>query len=93
MGKSAGPLKFGELEVGRKESDLFLGQVLHQDGLARSIEATIQGRMSKVKGGIYTTASLLDILQLQAVGGMMAAKYLWEGAIVPSLLSRVEKSA
>ena len=81
------PLKFGDFEVVRKESDLYLGQVLHQDGLARSIEATIKERMAKVKGGIYTTASLLDTIQLQAMGGMMAAKYLWEGAIVPSLLS------
>ena len=52
-----------------------------------SVEATFKERMGKVKGAVYTTASLLDTHQMQAIGGLMAAKYLWEGAIVPSLLS------
>ena len=61
--------------------------MLHQDGLAISVKATIEDRMGKVKGGIFTTASLLETIELQAMGGMLAAKVLWEGAIVPSLLA------
>merc|ERR1719319_2219890 len=81
------PLMFGDFEVMKKEKDKYLGQVLHEGGLTMSVEATIMERMGKVKGGIYTTASLLDTIEMQALGGMMAAKYLWEGAIVPSLLA------
>ena len=81
------PLKFGNFEVQRKDSDKYLGQVLHQDGLAMSVEATIKERLGKVKGAIYTAAGLLETYEMQAIGGMMAAKYIWEGAIVPSLLA------
>ena len=71
----------------RKGKDKYLGQVLHEGGLTMSVQATIQERMGKVKGAIHTTASMLDTVELQAMGGLMAAKYLWEGAIVPSLLN------
>ena len=81
------PLTFGDFEVKRKVCEKYLGQMIHQDGLARSVGATIEERLGKVKGAIYTVASLLETYELQAVGGMMAAKYLWEGAIVPSLLA------
>ena len=81
------PLKFGNFEVQRKDSDRYLGQVLHQDGLEMCVEATIKERLAKVKGAIYTAASLLETYQMQAIGGMMATKYIWEGAIVPSLLA------
>ena len=81
------PLMFGKFEVARKQSDKYLGQVLHEGGLARSVQATIEERTGKIKGAIYTTASILNTIQMQAMGGLMAAKYLWEGAIVPSLLS------
>merc|ERR1719319_260698 len=81
------PLMFGDFEVMKKEKDKYLGQVLHEGGLTMSVEATIQERKSKVLGAVYTTASILETFQMQAMGGLMAAKYLWEGAIVPSLLS------
>jgi len=81
------PLKFGNFEVVRKQKDKYLGQVLHEGGLTVSVEATIQERMGKIKGAIYSTASILETLEMQCMGGLMAAKHLWEGAIVPSLLS------
>ena len=81
------PLMFGEFEVARKESDKYLGQVLHEGGLAMSVQATIKERAGKIKGAIYTTASILNTIEMQAMGGLMAAKHLWEGAIVPSLLA------
>ena len=57
-----------------------------QYGLS-GIQATIEDRASKIKGAIYTTASILNTIEMQAMGGLMAAKHLWEGAIVPSLLA------
>ena len=41
------PLVFGEFEVKRKESDKYLGQVLHQGGLTSSVRATIQERAGR----------------------------------------------
>ena len=51
------------------------------------MEAIIKERAGKIKGAIYLTAQIVESFQMQAMGGLMAAKVLWEGAIVPSLLS------
>ena len=81
------PLTFGHFKVKQKVQDKYLGQVLHEEGLAKSVEATIKDRWGKIKGAIYLTKQVIDTVQMQAIGGMMAAKQLWEQAIVPSLLS------
>ena len=83
----ANPLQLGGFVVKRKQQDKYLGQILHEEGLRKSVEATIKDRIGKIKGAIYLTAQIVDSFEMQAMGGLMAAKYLWEGAIVPSLLS------
>ena len=80
------PLKFGDFPAKRKISDKYLGQIIHEGGLTASIEATILERTGKVKGAIYLTKTIIETFQMQGIGGMMAARTLWEGAIVPSLL-------
>ena len=81
------PLNFGKFLVKAKKSEKYLGQILHQDGLAESAKATIKDRTAKVKGAIYATKQIIDTFEMQTMGGMMAAKQLWEGAIIPSLLA------
>ena len=81
------PLTMSGFQVVRKERDKYLGQVLHGGGLAMSVKATIQERAGRIKGAIYKAKQVIETVQMQAIGGMMAAKQLWEGAIVPSLLS------
>ena len=39
-----------------------------------------------MKGAIYLTKTIIETFQMQGIGGMMAARTLWVGAIVPSLL-------
>ena len=80
------PLVFGDFLAKRKISDKYLGQVLHEDGLEASVKATIEERTGKIKGAIFLTKSIIETYQMQGVGAMAAAKILWEGAIVPSLL-------
>ena len=81
------PLKFGEFVVKLKEQDKYLGHILHQEGLAKLVEATIKERAGKIKGAIYLTKQVVETIQMQTMGSLMAAKQLWEQAIVPSLLS------
>ena len=80
------PLQFGDFLAKRKVMDKYLGQVLHEDGLEASVRATIQDRTGKIKGAIFLTKSIIETYQMQGIGAMAAAKVLWEGAIVPSLL-------
>ena len=68
-------LKFGDFMMLEKESDVYLGDVLHSGGLSASVEATISRRISKVKGQMYEAASILADYRMQAVGGMAGA---WE---------------
>ena len=81
------PLMFGDFLAKRKTSDKYLGQIIDEKGLSASVKATIQERTGKVKGAIYLTKTIIETFQMQGIGGMMAARILWEGAIVPSLLS------
>jgi hypothetical protein len=80
-------LSLRDFTVQRKQSDKYLGQILHTDGVRSSVEATIADREGKLKGAIFEVKSIVEDFQMQAVGGMMAAWELWEKAMVPSLLS------
>ena len=80
-------LSLGGFPVKRKESDRYLGQILHTDGNRASVNATISDREGKMKGAMFEVKSVVEDFQMQAIGGMMAAWELWEKAMVPSLLS------
>ena len=69
-----------------KESDKYLGQVLHGSGLGASALATAQERAGRIKGATLEIKSIIDEFQMQTLGGMMAAWELWEKALIPSLL-------
>ena len=71
----------------RKDSEKYLGQIIHSGGLRASCAATISDREGKIKGAIFETQSIIEEFRMQAIGGMMAAYELWERAMVPSLLS------
>jgi hypothetical protein len=81
------PLKFGDFKMLEKESDIYLGDVLHSGGLAASVEATISRRVSRVKGQMYEAASILADYRMQAVGGMAGAWDMWNLQMVPKLLA------
>ena len=49
----ANPLKLGTFSVNQKQSDRYLGQILHSDGVQASIDATIADREGRVKGAIF----------------------------------------
>ena len=80
------PLRFGDFEVKRKVSDKYIGQIIHEGGLTDSVLATIRERTDKIKAAIYLTKTIIETYEIQGVGCMMAARTLWERAIVPSLL-------
>ena len=64
------PLMFGEFPAKRKESDKYLGQTIHEDGLEASVKATITERTGKIKGAIYLTKNIIETYQMQGVGGL-----------------------
>ena len=81
------PLYLGDFQIKRKDSDRYLGQILHTDGVRASCMATIKDREGKINAAAFEVQSIIDDFRMQAIGGMMAAFELWERAMVPSLLS------
>ena len=68
-------LMFGDFQVHQKESDKYLGQMLHGGGLDRSAEATVLERTGRIKGATLEIKSIIEEFQMQVMGGMMSA---WE---------------
>ena len=81
------PLKFGDFHMTEKFQDVYLGDILSSDGLSASVEATVDKRISKVRGSMYAAAAILKDYRMQAIGGMMGAWDIWEMSIVPQLLA------
>ena len=67
------PLYFGKFQVKRKKYKKYLGQILHEDGAAASIEETIAERQGRIKGATMEIKAIIEEFQMQAMGGMMAA--------------------
>ena len=67
--------------------DKYLGDMIHQDGLAASIEATVEERVGRITAAGHEIKAVMDDYRLQAVGGMMGACDLWNLALIPSLIN------
>jgi hypothetical protein len=81
------PIMFGDIVTKCKVADKYLGDMIHQDGLAASVEATIEERVGRIIAASHEIKAVLDDYRLQAVGGMMGAWDLWNLAVIPSLLN------
>ena len=78
---------FGKFPVKQKISEKYLGQVLHSGGVECSAQATVMERSGKIKGASMEIKSIVEEYQMQTCGGLIAARELWERALVPSLIS------
>ena len=81
------PLVFDTFNVKQRVSDKYLGQVLQRGGLGCSATATVHDRKGRIKGATLEIRSIVEEYPMQAIGGLMAARELWERALIPSLLS------
>ena len=77
------PIVFGQFVMDRKKEDKYLGQVLHEDGLSASVDATVASRAGKFKGAMFEVRSVIEEFSMQAMGGMSEAKTLLELALLP----------
>ena len=80
------PLKCGEVVMIMTDSDNWLGDYLHSDGLAASALQTIIQREDKVKGSALEIAAIVDDWRSHLVGGFETGLLLLESCCVSSLL-------
>ena len=89
------PLVFGNFEVKEKESDKYLGQVLHGGGLSESALATVKERAGRIKGATFEIKSIIEEFQMQTLGGMCETRMvgmksrIWPEKIL--LLMRIKR--
>ena len=75
--KSEHPLTVGQVVLKRSESLTYLGEVLHESGLAASASATVDLRVSRVRGAIFEIKALCEDYRMQICGGMVGAISLY----------------
>ena len=69
-----------------KDEDKYLGQTIGSN-LATSAVNTLKERYGKIKGAAMEVKQIIEDFQMQALGGLAAARDLWERALVHSLLA------
>ena len=83
----ASPVMFGSMTCQPSISEVYLGEVIHAQGLEAGLEATIDSRLGKVRGAMFKAKAMIEDFKLQAIAGMEGAWILWERAILQTLLS------
>ena len=78
---------FGDIVTKLKMKDKYLGDIIHMDGLAASVEATVADRKGRIVAAMHEIKAVMEDYRMQAMGGMMGAWDLWNLAVIPSLLN------
>ena len=77
----------GKVTLKRSESLTYLGEIIHESGLAASASATVDRRVARVRGAIFEVKALCEDYRMQICGGMVGAINVFEACIVPRLLA------
>ena len=68
---SESPIMFRDIVTKYKKCDKYLGDCIHMDGLAASVEATIQDREGKTAAATHEIKAITNDYRMQTVGGIM----------------------
>ena len=79
------PLVYDDFILQSTNEEKWLGDILSDQGLKKSVEATINRRYGKVLTAIFELKSILEDLRMQMIGGIKCGLDIWELAIIPSL--------
>ena len=85
-----GSLKIGNNQIMAKEKDAYLGDILHEGGLAISAETTINHRYGRIFSSIIEVSAILDDFRIDTIGGLVAGHEIYELALLPSLLNNAD---
>ena len=83
------PLICGSFVVQEKQSDKYLGEIFHTDGLSRSALETIKARAGKIKAVSYEIRAIIEDYRSEIVGGALCGLELWKICALPLLSNDV----
>ena len=85
-----GGLKIGNKQIMAKQKDAYLGDIIHEGGLAISAETTINHRYGRIFSSIIEVSAILDDFRIDTIGGLVAGHEIYELALLPSLLNNAD---
>ena len=68
-----------------KDQDKYLGNILHEGGLKKSLEATVSERYGKTFTAITEIGVVMSYYRIDAIGGPEAGLDIFELCVIPSL--------
>ena len=80
-------LSIGNQMIKAKVQDKYLGDILHEGGLEKSVEATISDRYGKTFAAINEIGVVMSDFRIDAIGGLKAGLDIFELCVIPSLLN------
>ena len=83
-------LKLFNHDLRVKEKDEYLGDILHEGGLSKSVKETIDKRYGRIFTAMIEIASVLDDYRIDTIGGLKAGLEICELALFPSLLHNAD---
>ena len=81
------PLTLYGKNMKEKCSEKYLGDFIHQDGVAQSVEATVNDRWGRLIHGIKEIKAIIEDCRSLTLGGLKVGLDIWESAYIPSLLN------
>ena len=72
---------FGDIPMKKMKMMKYLGDMIHEDGLMASVDATVNHRVAKIQGSIFELKALCEDFHLQICGRMMGAIDIFNMAI------------
>ena len=84
------PIKLYGNIMKEKQSEKYLGDIIHYDGNSASVEATVNDRYGRILIGATEIRQVIENCRSQQVGGLKAGMHLWEAAYIPSLLNNCQ---
>jgi hypothetical protein len=81
------PLMPGDIILTKVKSHKYLGDILDEGALKKSVAATVKDRVGRTRGAIYELRAVCQDFRMQILEGMIGAIEVWETAIIPFLLN------
>ena len=86
----ASPLTLYGQPMKQKTQEKYLGDILHCDGLAASVKATVETRAASLKSGATEVRAIIEDCRSNCFGGLGVGLDIYELAYIPALLNNAQ---
>ena len=84
------PLNLYGKPMKQKKQEKYLGDLLHCDGLAASVKATVEARAAALKSGAVEVRAIIEDCRSNCLGGLEVGLEVYELAYIPALLNNAQ---